>query len=997
MIEDKFLAQISNLDLERNKKQVVITSTPLIAEKSYEGLVSLHPDLNILHLPNSETLPYDFFSPPPKIRSKRIQTFHELSKNTSYILISSVQTLLSPCPHISHVTGLGDFKVGDMIDRELITSSFQKSGYVRKEIVEEHGEYALRGSVIDVYLSSKNHPVRIEIFDDQIESIRFFNESTQLTNDRVEKVMSLPAYEYPMNKLSFEKFTLNWRRSIEGYEGDSDIFKRIQENKSAEGAEMYLPLFYEKKSSILSFLENIDSVYIQKDSSKKAEEYTQIINDRYEEYRYDLNRPLLHPGDLFLEYDQLDKYLNLSSSKVFSLESNNTKSSSENSLVKDAEVTNPSIQNFYNLPEPNELVVHLSHGIGIYKGLKTLDSPAGKSDCLEIEYSDNSKVFVPVEYMNLISKYFGPEGKKLDSLGSKKWNVRKEKALKQAFDTAAELLEVQSKRGIESGFAYSINQQEFKEFTDQFPYEETFDQQRTIDEVASDLSSNKSMDRLVCGEVGFGKTEVAIRASYIVSSNSKQTCILVPTTLLAEQHYQSFKERFSNEAFNIEILSRNVSKKERERILKDLKEGKIDILIGTHAVIQESVIFKDLGLLIIDEEHRFGVRQKEKIKRLKVNIEILSLSATPIPRSLNLSLSELKDFSIIATPPNDRLPVRTFTYSYNENFIKEAIQRELIRNGQIYYLCNDLSLIQDRKSRLQKLFPELQIEIVHGKLKPKDIESTMLGFNRNTVDILVCSTIIESGIDVANANTLIVEDADKLGLAQLHQLRGRIGRGEKQAYAYFLKSKNIQNRKAAESRIEALIGSSSLSAGLLLAIKDLEIRGAGEILGSNQSGVFESIGLEMYTRLLRKATDYIRKGELNFEHFDENPEINLGQNSLIPESYLPDLNQRLVIYNRIASCQDNNELKELQIEMINRFGLFPKELKVLFIQTELKILAENNNVSKINIKKNKIDIFFKELKLPVTLLDESDLKDSVELIKNVIEAAKKNTNAKESS
>jgi transcription-repair coupling factor (superfamily II helicase) len=501
------------------------------------------------------------------------------------------------------------------------------------------------------------------------------------------------------------------------------------------------------------------------------------------------------------------------------------------------------------------------------------------------------------------------------------------------------------------------------------------------------------MDRLICGEVGFGKTEVAMRAAFIASYNSKQTCILVPTTLLASQHYKNFLERFKETATNIALITRNVKKSDKDKLLLDLYSGKIDILIGTHAVIQDTIKFNDLGLLIIDEEHRFGVRQKEKIKNYKEEIDILSLSATPIPRSLNFALAELKDFSIIATAPTDRLAVRTFVHSYNFNLVSEAIQRELLRSGQTYYLCNNLRLIEDRKRRLEEAFPDLKVSVVHGKLKPSQIEETMTKFNAGIINVLVCSTIIESGIDVSNANTLIVEESDKLGLAQLHQLRGRVGRGKKQAYAYFLKSKSIINRKSAQSRLEALEETDSLAAGFLLALKDLEIRGAGEILGSNQSGVFDSIGLDLYTRLLKKATNYIKKGVLNFEELDQSPEINLGVSTYIPSEYLPDLNQRLLMYNRISNSNTEEELKTIQIEMINRFGLLPEELKNLFIQNELKLTAFENSVSKVNIKKEKIDIFYNNSELTTTLINPDKMSERIETISSVMKVTGSRVNA----
>ena len=488
------------------------------------------------------------------------------------------------------------------------------------------------------------------------------------------------------------------------------------------------------------------------------------------------------------------------------------------------------------------------------------------------------------------------------------------------------------------------------------------------------------MDRLVCGEVGFGKTEVAMRASFLAAFNNSQICILVPTTVLAQQHYESFVKRFSKTPINIEKLSRDVKPKKKKEVLTNLNNGRIDIIIGTHALLHGSIKFHELGLLIIDEEHRFGVRQKEKIKKLSEQVNVLYLSATPIPRSLNFALSELKDLSIIATAPEDRLSVRTFIYPFNENLIKEGIQRELIRNGQVYYLCNDLRLINDRKIRIEELFPSQTVDVVHGKLKGSEIEEKMLLFQNGQIDILVCSTIIESGLDISNANTLIVEEADRLGLSQLHQLRGRVGRGKKQAYAYFLKSSRILKRGKADKRLKALQDSDSLSAGFLLSMKDLEARGAGEILGENQSGIMESIGIELYLRLVNKASNQIQKGEVDSFIIEKQTEINLGTSAYIPNDYLPDISQRLIMYSRISSAISLKELKDIQVEMINRFGLFPKELKSLFFETEIALMAAQQKIKEIRIGEQNIKISYLNANKDKTLKKGVDFEDSVKKI-----------------
>ncbi len=980
------LTDLINLGTSSPKKNLFVTKDSQSAKLLQ---ADIKDSFNCMLLEGSELLPYDFFSSAPVIRANRINCLSELLKNRDSNLITSIQTLLSPCPDLSHVMPINHLHVGDHLNLETLLDLLADNGYSRSDFVSVPGEYALRGSILDIFLTSREEPIRIEFFGNDIESLRLFDPQTQIANEQIDSMSYLPSFEYPLNRHSATQFRTNWREKFDAFEGDSEIFNKIINSKPAEGVEIYLPLFYGHKTSLLPYLKEFKTIHMQIGVLEEARIFENLIEERYEEYRYDLKRPLLPPNELFINYKDLVDVIQNKDVYKFKLE----KSLEIRPKVQEIKARNEKSDiNYQKLPNKGDLVVHLTHGIGSFNGLTPIKTFLGISDCLEIEYADNSKVYVPIEHMNLVSKYFGPIDRSIDTLGSKRWVKRKNKALKQTFDTAAELLEVQAKRANKEGFSYDIPIKEFKYFCSQFPYQETYDQKRTIDEVIVDMQKPIPMDRLVCGEVGFGKTEVVMRAAFVASFNLKQTCILVPTTLLATQHHSSFINRFKDTGIEIAILSRNVGKKEKDKLLKDLSEGRIDILIGTHSVLQSTVKFFDLGLLVIDEEHRFGVRQKEKIKSLKEEVEIISLSATPIPRSLNFALTELKDLSIIATAPDDRLPVKTFTYSFNENLINEAIQRESLRSGQTYYLCNNLKLIQDRKQRLETKFPQLRIEIVHGQLNNKDIEKRMIAFNSNEIDVLVCSTIIESGIDVANANTLIVEEADKFGLAQLHQLRGRIGRSDKQAYSYFLRSKHIIQKKEADKRLEALQNTDSLSAGFLLALKDLEIRGAGEILGSNQSGIFDSIGLDLYTRMIKRATDFIKSGDLDFHNLDELPEININQNSLIPEDYLPDINVRLLMYNRIALASSEEDLKSIQIEMINRFGLLPIEIIYFFYQAELRLLSEVNSISKINFLKDKINIYFKNPELNTSLLNSGDIESKVNMTKDVINAISRNVN-----
>ena len=970
---NNFQEQLFSWTIGKGHK-VIITSNPLLAESTYHELKKRNRKVTLF--PHTETLPYDFFSPSKDIKNLRMKALSELITDQINILIISIQALMSPCPDKAHLLPFEFLEINTNIDRKKLISGLKNSGYERKDIVKEVGEFALRGSIIDIFATGYEEPIRIEIIESKIESLRTFDPISQITSQKINSFSAIPPYEYALNQKGIDLFKNNWRRYFDAFEEDSNIFKSITKGKAEEGSEIYLPLFFHGKTNVINYLDKFDTVLLDKDFLKEISNYELLINERYEEYRYDITRPLLKPSELFLSKNEIKRFL------------------------KDREVTNIAFKNFtskkiiktkikpthlkkeYNhqIPEIDDRVVHLFHGIGIFKGLKNIQTKNTSNECLEIEYRNNSKVFVPIESMNLVSKYFGPEEVTIDQLGSKKWEKKKTLAIKKTFDTAAELLNTQAKRNLRKGRKYQIPKKEYFDFCRDFQFIETQDQKNTILEIEKDLQDSTPMDRLVCGEVGFGKTEVAMRASFISAFNNSQTCILVPTTVLAQQHYESFIKRFSRSPINIQKLTRGITDKKRKEILSQLKDGYIDIIIGTHTLLQGSIEFQNLGLLIIDEEHRFGVRQKEKIKHLKEEVNILYLSATPIPRSLNFALAELKDLSIIATSPENRLSVRTFIYPFNEHLIKESIQRELLRNGQVYYLCNDLRLIQDRKTRIEELFPSHNVDFIHGKLKGSEIENKMLLFQNGQINILVCSTIIESGLDIANANTLIVEEADRLGLSQLHQLRGRVGRGKKQAYAYFLKSNRILKRKKADKRLKALKDSDSLTAGFLLSLKDLEARGAGEILGENQSGIMESIGIDLYLRLVNRATKQIQKGEIESFIIEKDIEVNLNISSYIPEDYLPDVNQRLIMYNRISSAITLEELKNIQIEMINRFGLFPKELKALFFESELTLIASQKNVNKIKIKKDDIEINFLDPTKDKVFKRGVDFKDNLKKI-----------------
>ena len=598
-----------------------------------------------------------------------------------------------------------------------------------------------------------------------------------------------------------------------------------------------------------------------------------------------------------------------------------------------------------------QAVVHLENGVGRYAGLTVLDAGGVKAEYVVLEYANEAKLYVPVASLHLISRYIGgaDETAPLHKLGSEAWAKSRQKAAEKIRDVAAELLDVYAKRESQKGFAFEYNREEYVRFSQTFPFEETEDQKLAINAVVSDMCQPKAMDRLVCGDVGFGKTEVAIRAAFLAVMNHKQVAILVPTTLLAQQHFDNFKDRFANYPINIEVLSRFKTAKEQKEILQKVAEGKIDILVGTHKLLQEDVQFHNLGLLVIDEEHRFGVRQKEKIKQLRANIDILTLTATPIPRTLNMALNGMRDLSIIASPPARRLTIKTFVRQSDDLIIREAILREILRGGQVYYLHNDVATIENCASKLTELVPEARIIIGHGQMRERELERVMSDFYHQRFNILVCSTIIETGIDVPTANTIIIERADKFGLAQLHQLRGRVGRSHQQAYAYLLTPHPKMMTKDAQQRLEALSSIDNLGAGFVLATHDLEIRGAGELLGSEQSGQIESIGFSLYMDLLENAVKALQEGrEPSLDEITQNQtEIELRIPALLPEDYVPDVNMRLSFYKRIASAENVEALKELKVELIDRFGLLPEATKNLFQITQIRHLAKTLGLKKI--------------------------------------------------
>ena len=1016
--------------------------------------------LDVRLFPDWETLPYDTFSPHQEIISSRLSALFYLQQAKKGIFLLPIATLmqrLCPPQYLQHNVLL--IKKGDRLVIDKMRLQLEMAGYRAVEQVLEHGEYAVRGSLLDLFPMGSAQPFRLDFFDDEIDSIRTFDVDTQRTLDEIQSVNLLPAHEFPTDDKDIEFFRAQFRETFGEIRRDPEhIYQQISKGTLISGIEYWQPLFFAEMATLFDYLPQQTLFIDMEGNQEQGERFYRDAAQRYEQRKADPMRPLLAPQKLWLNVDEVNRKLksypriSLKTEKVrssvrqknlpvtalpevtiqsqqkeplgqlrqfieqfkghilFSVETEGRRetlldllsplklkpkqikslaqaeqekfslwvSSLEQgfiieqipplAIIGEANLLGERVQQrsrdkrksvnpdtlVRNLAELKigQPVVHLDHGVGRYGGLVTLDTGGIKAEYLLLNYANESKLYVPVTSLHLISRYVGgsDETAPLHKLGNEAWAKSRQKAAEKIRDVAAELLDVYAQRAAKKGFAFKYDREEFQQFAATFPFEETHDQEMAINAVLSDMCQPKAMDRLVCGDVGFGKTEVAMRAAFLAVMNHKQVAVLVPTTLLAQQHYENFKDRFANLPVNVEVLSRFKTAKEQKHILQNLSEGKVDILIGTHKLIQSDVKFSDLGLLIIDEEHRFGVGQKEKIKQLRANIDILTLTATPIPRTLNMAMNGIRDLSIISTPPARRLSIKTFVRQKDDLVIREAILREILRGGQVYYLHNDVASIENTAEQLAALVPEARIVVGHGQMRERELERVMADFYHQRYNVLVCSTIIETGIDVPTANTIIIERADHFGLAQLHQLRGRVGRSHHQAYAYLLTPPPKMMTKDAERRLDALENLDNLGAGFILATHDLEIRGAGELLGNEQSGQIESIGFSLYMELLDAAVKALKEGrepsldELTQQHAD----IELRIPALLPEDYLGDVNMRLSFYKRIAAAESKQELDELKVELIDRFGLLPEAAKNLLQIAELRLQVEPLKVLRID-------------------------------------------------
>lgn len=1056
------------IEYAQQQPQVVLLVANDIAhlDTLYQSLNFYNDTLEILKFDNWEVLPYDQFSPHPDITSNRLATLSKLRQLKHGIVLTTLETLFSHlCPIEFSEQYSFNLDVGDTIEPNSFSEKLLKIGYNRVTTVMEHGEFNIRGSLIDLYPMGAKAPYRLDLFDEEIESIRTFDTSTQRSESQVEQIALLPAREFATDNASIELFKHNYDQTFakQGF-----IYNEISEGRLPGGIEFYLPLFFKSTNTLFDYLPNNITVATSAGFSTLVDHTYQELQSRFEHAQQDLERPPLELNQVFLNKDQLfsaikqQSQLIISPSKLADKVGHvNFKSrllpplridpQNKNPLAKlsgfigkstcrvlivcqsqgrqtilEELLANHSLaaksitdwQQFLTANQPlcitnqtlsqgllsddiaivteenlfgqevvqqqrrrrakhkdfdeaikslveikqGDPIVHENYGIGRYLGLKTQTYDGQSQDFLQLEYAGGAKLMVPMTSLNLISRYSGasPDSAPLHKLGTPQWSKAKKKAGEALHDVAAELLEIYAKRESQTGFAFPEPNDAYSSFVASFPFEETPDQLKTMGEVLADMRSHKPMDRLVCGDVGFGKTEIAMRAAFLAVEAGKQVAILVPTTLLANQHHQSFVDRFADYPVEIAALSRFQTPKEQKIIIEKLNVGKIDIVIGTHKIIQGSIKYKNLGLVIIDEEHRFGVKQKEALKKMRGQSDILTMTATPIPRTLNMALGSLRELSIIATPPAKRSAIQTFVQEWQDNNIKEACNRELHRGGQIFVLHNDIDSIDNLAESLKELMPNVAVRIAHGQMPTRELEHIMSDFYHARFQILVCTTIIETGIDIPNANTIIINNAQNFGLAQLHQLRGRVGRSHHRAYAYLIIKSHQSLSKDAKKRLDAIESLEELGAGFMLANHDLEIRGAGDLLGDNQSGKISEIGFNLYHDLLKRTIDAMRAGrKINLDDpINHEIQIDCGLPSIIPQNYLEDVHERLVLYKRIASCNTNNDLKELQIEMIDRFGLLPDSTKHLFANTRLKLFCEKIGIDEISLYDDKAIITF---------------------------------------
>ena len=1013
--------------------------------------------------PDWETLPYDLFAPHPDIVSERLATLHALPALKRGVVVVALTTLMQRLPPRQWIEAHAlDLARGQQLDFDAFRARLVAAGYAHVSQVMTHGEFAVRGSIIDVFPMGSGEPLRIDLFDDRIDSISSFDPESQRSVGSMESLRLLPAREYPLNPEGIREFRRRFRVRFEGDPNRSPLYRQVSEAVAPAGIEYYLPLFFDRLASLFDFLPPNALVIDTADSPARAVSLWQETNERYEQRRHDIERPVLAPHEIGVPPEELREHLervpmvDLTPTKAEpqagSHPNANFPSHAPPRLRVDPRAADPgaALGDFLGTfagrvllvaesagrreillqmlqaravdvelvggwheflhakgrialtvsPAANALllespplaliteelifgeraqqarrrrraerdpaailkeltdlrcgspVVHEDYGVGRYQGLKVMEVAAERGEFLVIDYADGDKLYVPVHALDRVGRYTGApaETAPLHKLGSDQWQKARRKAAQRIRDVAADLLDLYSRRAARRGRSLRAHEADYRAFEAGFPFEETPDQMQTIRQVISDLEAERPMDRVVCGDVGFGKTEVAQRAAFVAVQAGRQVAVLVPTTLLAQQHLQTFSDRFADWPVRIEMLSRFRSGREAEATVAGLAAGTVDIVIATHRLLHAEVRFKDLGLIIIDEEHRFGVRDKERLKAMRAQVDVLTLTATPIPRTLNMALGGLREMSLITTPPAERLTIQTFVTEWNAAQIREACLREIRRGGQIYFVHNSVDTIERRAQEIRQLVPEAGVRVGHGQLRERELEQLMLDFYHRRFNLLVCTTIIESGIDVPTANTIVIDRADRFGLAQLHQLRGRVGRSHHRAYAYLIAPPRAVLTDDAAKRLEAIESLEDLGAGFTLATHDLEIRGAGELLGDEQSGQIQEIGFNLYLELLDRAVRSLQAGhEPELEQgMLSGTELELHLPALLPEDYVADVHLRLTLYKRVASAPTPAALDDLRAEMIDRFGALPEPARNLYRIAGLKIRARALGIRKID-------------------------------------------------
>ena len=1048
----------------------IVTADPADTQRLQDELAFFEPGLRVAVFPDWETLPYDSFSPHQDLISERLATLWRIRQgDLDVVLMPATTALLRLAPPSFLAAYTFHFTQKQKLDEAALRAQLTLAGYQHVSQVVSPGEYAVRGGLIDLYPMGSPVPYRVDLFDNEVDSIRTFDPDSQRSLYPVPEVRLLPGREFPMDEASRAAFRSRWRVRMEGDPSRSRIYKDIAAGNASAGIEFYLPLFFDETATFFDYLGEQSSIVLHGEIDAALQRFWSDTRERHRFLQHDPERPILPPEEIYLRPEdffaranahaqlalrgadpvdwarplpdlavergaqeplrKLDRHLVSTEHRVLLVAESAGRRENLLELLRDHKIEPPTVDSLdaflksdhryaitvaplaagffwteagVQLVTETELfeaaptarrrrrqeqvsdvdalikdlselklgdpVVHMNHGIGRYVGLVNLDTGDGPTEFLHLEYADKATLYVPVAQLHLISRYTGvsPEEAPLHKLGSAQWERARRKAAEQVRDTAAELLNLYARRAAREGFSFRFSAQDYEAFAASFGFEETPDQNAAIHAVIQDMVSPRPMDRLVCGDVGFGKTEVALRAAFVAVTGGKQVALLAPTTLLAEQHYQNIADRFAQWPVKVAEMSRFRSAKEIKAAMQGLEDGSIDIVVGTHKLLASDVKFKRLGLLIVDEEHRFGVRHKEAMKALRAEVDVLTLTATPIPRTLGMALEGLRDLSVIATAPQRRLAIKTFVRSETSGIIREAVLRELKRGGQVYFLHNEVETIENRRQKLEQLVPEARIAVAHGQMPERELERVMREFVGQRHNVLLCSTIIETGIDVPTANTIVMSRADKFGLAQLHQLRGRVGRSHHQAYAYLLVPDVEGLTKQAAQRLEAIQAMEELGSGFYLAMHDLEIRGAGEVLGENQSGNMMEVGFQLYNDMLAEAVRSLKAGHEPdlLSPLSATTEINLHAPALLPDAYCGDVQTRLNLYKRLATADRLERIDALLEEIVDRFGKLPPQAQTLFDTHRLRVLALPYGVTKIDAAPHIMSISFRP-KAPV--------------------------------